>query len=350
MTLSMRTTDHLHLPPLTVTTTPVALRARKHRVYDLLKADMVIELDGQTADASNAAALSGKPPQLSGTLPRLASGAVDDEHGQVVEVRSAKVDTLEDLIEAANGQHLLVAYCYRRDLERIHSRFPHARELKTLSDITAWNYGEIVLGLIHPASAGHGLNLQAGGHLHVWFSLTWSLELYQPTNARLHRQDQREPVTITHLATTGTLDDKALAALQDFHLMEANADENTEQTAEQLRDKLASPASPRMDGMPHNNSPHAGEQRIAATLDKIDLLIERKRQAMEDLEWFLPVWALLSEDDRIMLQAFFLGEGSQEDAVGQVCNHFYVERTTAHQKKSRTLFRLATALYGRTGS
>ena len=142
----------------------------------------------------------------------------------------------------------------------------------------------------------------------------------------------------------------AIAALQDFHLMEANADENTEAAAEQLRDDLASPASPRMDGMPHNPNPHAGEQRIAATLDKIDLLHERKRQAMEYLEWFLPAWARLSEDDRFVLEAFFLGEGSQEDAVGQVCEHFYVERTTAHQKKSRALSRLATALYGHTGA
>lgn len=142
----------------------------------------------------------------------------------------------------------------------------------------------------------------------------------------------------------------AIAALQDFHLMEANADENTEAAAEQLRDDLASPASPRMDGMPHNPNPHAGEQRIAATLDKIDLLHERKRQAMEYLEWFLPAWARLSEDDRFVLEAFFLGEGSQEDAVNQVCDKFYVERTTAYQKKSRALSRLATALYGHTGA
>ena len=206
MTLSMRTTDHLQLPGLTVTTQAVNLGTRERKVYDRLKADMVIELEGQTVDASNAAALSGK-------LLQLASGAVYDEHGQVVEVHSAKLDALEDLIEAANGQPLLVAYWYRHDLERIRARFPHARELKTSTDIATWNNGEIPLALIHPASAGHGLNLQAGGHLLVWFSLTWSLELYQQTNARLHRQGQREPVTITHLATIGTLDEKVLAAL-----------------------------------------------------------------------------------------------------------------------------------------
>lgn len=206
MTLSMRTTDHLQLPGVTVTTQTVNLGAKERAVYDQLKKKMVIELDGQTVDASNAAALSGK-------LLQLASGAVYDEHGQIVEVHSAKLDALEDLVEAANGQPLLVAYWYRHDLERIKTRFPQARELKTSADITAWNNGEIPLALIHPASAGHGLNLQQGGHLLVWFSLTWSLELYQQTNARLYRQGQREPVTITHLATTGTLDEAVLAAL-----------------------------------------------------------------------------------------------------------------------------------------
>ena len=142
----------------------------------------------------------------------------------------------------------------------------------------------------------------------------------------------------------------AIAALQDFHLMEATAGENTDATARQLRDDLTSPASPRLDGMPHNPNPHAGEHRIAATLDRINLLQERKRQAMEYLDWFLPAWGLLSEDDRFVLEAFFLGDGSQEDAVNQICDHFYVERTTAHQKKSRALSRLATALYGHTGS
>lgn len=214
MTLSMQTTDHLQLPGLTVTTQAVNLGTRERKVYDQLKKEMVIDLDGQTVDASNAAALSGK-------LLQLASGAVYDEHGQVVEVHSAKLDALEDLIEAANGQPLLVAYWYRHDYERIHARFPHARKLKTSADITAWNNGEIPLALIHPASAGHGLNLQQGGHLLVWFSLTWSLELYQQTNARLHRQGQCEPVTITHLATTGTLDEAVLAALDTKDMTQA---------------------------------------------------------------------------------------------------------------------------------
>lgn len=214
MTLSMRTTDHLTLPDLTVTTTPVVLGAGERAVYEQLKADLVVDLDGQVVDAANAAALSGK-------LLQLASGAIYDEHGDTVEVHGAKLDALEDIIEAANGQTVLVAYWYRHDRERIQRRFPQARELKTSADIEAWNRGDIPLGLIHPASAGHGLNLQSGGHLLVWFSLTWSLELYQQTNARLYRQGQAEPVTITHLTATGTLDQAVLKALEAKDMTQA---------------------------------------------------------------------------------------------------------------------------------
>lgn len=214
MTLSMRTTDHLQLPPLTLTTIPVALEAKERAVYEQLKADLVVDVDGQVVDAANAAALSGK-------LLQLASGAIYDEHGETVEVHGAKLDALEDIIEAANGQTVLVAYWFKHDLARIHQRFPAARELKTSADIGAWNRGEIPLGLIHPASAGRGLNLQAGGHLLVWFSLTWSLELYQQTNARLYRQRQAEPVTITHLAATGTLDQAVLGALEAKDMTQA---------------------------------------------------------------------------------------------------------------------------------
>ncbi|MGI6786564.1 MAG: SNF2-related protein [Gleimia sp.] len=214
MTLSMRTTDHLTLPNLTVTTTPVALGAKERTVYEQLKSDLVVDLDGQVVDAANAAALSGK-------LLQLASGAIYDEHGNPVEVHGAKLDALEDILEAANGQTVLVAYWFKHDLARIHQRFPDARELKTSADIEAWNWGDIPLGLIHPASAGHGLNLQAGGHLLVWFSLTWSLELYQQTNAQLYRQGQAEPVTITHLAATGTLDQAVLKALEAKDMTQA---------------------------------------------------------------------------------------------------------------------------------
>ena len=214
ITLSMKTTDHLKLPQLTVTTKQVKLASKERAVYERLKQDLVIELDGQTVDAANAAALSGK-------LLQLASGAIYNEQSQAITVHNAKLDALEDLLEAANGQNLLVAYWYKHDLKRITERFPNARVLKTAGDITAWNAGEIPLGLIHPASAGHGLNLQAGGHLLIWFSLTWSLELYQQTNARLYRQGQTEPVTITHLAAEGTLDEAVLKALEAKNFTQA---------------------------------------------------------------------------------------------------------------------------------
>lgn len=207
MTLSMRTTDHLTLPELTLTTTRVKLADKERAVYEQFKQDLVIELDGQVIDAANAAVLSGK-------LLQLASGAIYDENEDAIVVHGAKLDALEDLVEAANGQNLLVAYWYKHDLQRIIERFPQARVLKTAEDIAAWNNSEIPLGLIHPASAGHGLNLQAGGHLLIWFSLTWSLELYQQTNARLYRQGQTQPVTITHLAAEGTLDEAVLKALE----------------------------------------------------------------------------------------------------------------------------------------
>lgn len=214
ITLSMKTTDHLKLPQLTVTTKQVKLASKERAVYERLKQDLVVELDGQTVDAANAAALSGK-------LLQLASGAIYNEQSQAITVHNAKLDALEDLLEAANGQNLLVAYWYKHDLERIIERFPNARVLKTAEDIAAWNNREIALGLIHPASAGHGLNLQAGGHLLIWFSLTWSLELYQQTNARLYRQGQTEPVTITHLAAEGTLDEAVLKALEAKNVTQA---------------------------------------------------------------------------------------------------------------------------------
>ncbi len=184
----------------------VAFGPKERDLYEQLVAQMVISLDGQTVDASNAAALSGK-------LLQLASGAVYVEGHEAVVVHERKLDALEDLIEAANGQSLLVAYWFRHDLERITACFPTAQELKTSQDFLAWNRGEIPLCLIYPVSAGHGLNLQAGGHVLVWFSLTWSLELYQQTNARLYRQGQTQPVTIIHLTAGNTLDQAVLAAL-----------------------------------------------------------------------------------------------------------------------------------------
>lgn len=128
---------------------------------------------------------------------------------------------ISDLIEAANGNPVLVAYWWQHDLARIRERFPQARQLKTSADIEAWNAGEIPLGLIHPASAGHGLNLQQSGSILIWYSLTWSLELYQQTNARLYRQGQKHPVTITHIATKDSIDQRILSALESKNMTQS---------------------------------------------------------------------------------------------------------------------------------
>lgn len=207
ITVSMRTTDYLDLPEVTYTNHPVALSSPERAAYDRLKKDMVIQLGDDTIDAANAAALSGK-------LQQLASGAIyiDDEHNTTT-VHARKLDALEDLIEQANGATVLVAYWFKHEASRILDRFPQARALATSQDFADWNKGKIPVGLIHPASAGHGLNLQTGGHILVWVTTPWSLELYEQTNARLHRQGQTEPVSIIHLVATDTIDTRVGAAL-----------------------------------------------------------------------------------------------------------------------------------------
>lgn len=207
ITVSMRTTDYLDLPEVTYTNHPVTLSSPERAAYDRFKKDMVIQLGDDTIDAANAAALSGK-------LQQLASGAIyiDDEHNTTT-VHARKLDALEDLIEQANGATVLVAYWFKHEASRILDRFPQARALATSQDFADWNKGKIPVGLIHPASAGHGLNLQTGGHILVWMTTPWSLELYEQTNARLHRQGQTEPVSIIHLVATDTIDTRVGAAL-----------------------------------------------------------------------------------------------------------------------------------------
>ncbi|MDC7116136.1 DEAD/DEAH box helicase [Corynebacterium amycolatum] len=214
ITVSMRTTDYLDLPAVTYTNHPVTLTAPERAAYDRLKKDMVLQLGDDTIDAANAAALSGK-------LQQLASGAIyiDDEHNTTT-VHARKLDALEDLIEQANGATVLVAYWFKHEASRIFDRFPQARALATSQDFADWNKGKIPVGLIHPASAGHGLNLQTGGHILVWMTTPWSLELYEQTNARLHRQGQTEPVSIIHLVATDTIDTRVGAALSGKSVMQ----------------------------------------------------------------------------------------------------------------------------------
>lgn len=208
MTVSMKTTDHLNLPPLTTTTRRVHLDAKERKHYDRLKRDMVTEIGDDIIDAGSAAVLSGK-------LMQLASGSIytDDEQNYVT-VHDKKLDALEDIIEAANGHTVLVAFWYKHELERLRKRFPDGRYLDTDKDMSDWNDGNIPVAFLHPASAGHGLNLQDGGHILVWLTTPWSLELVEQTNARLFRQGQKEPVSIIHIVASGTIDDRVLSALE----------------------------------------------------------------------------------------------------------------------------------------
>ena len=208
ITISMKSIDFLKMPECLINHVPVKMDETERECYEAMKRDLVISLDGKQIDAKNAASLSGK-------LCQMANGAVYTEAGTTVVMHDRKLDALEDLVEAANGQPLLIAYWFRHDLQRILKRFPQARELKNANDMLDWNSGRIPVALIHPASAGHGLNLQAGGNTLIWFGLTWSLELYQQTNARLWRQGQKaETVIIHHIVTKGTIDEQILKALE----------------------------------------------------------------------------------------------------------------------------------------
>ena len=207
ITISMRAADYLKLPSLVMNTVVVEMGDKEKEIYDSLCDDMVVSLGDNEIDAVNAASLSNK-------LLQMANGAVYGDEHSVHQIHDEKLNALEDLIESANGKPVLVAYWFKHDLARIKAKFPFVREIKTDADIRAWNRGEIEVGIIHPASAGHGLNLQTGGSTLIWFGLTWSLELYQQTNARLYRQGQKNTVVIHHIVTKGTIDERVLKALE----------------------------------------------------------------------------------------------------------------------------------------
>jgi len=206
ITISMKNTDYLKLPELVMNEIPVRLSKKEMDCYQVMKRELVVSLKDAEIDAANAAALSSK-------LLQMANGAVYDEDKGVAHIHDRKLDALEDIIDAANGKPVLVAYWFKHDLERILKRFP-TEKLDSSDSIQRWNDGEIPLAVIHPASAGHGLNLQAGGSTLVWFGLTWSLELYQQTNARLWRQGQTDTVVIHHIITKGTIDEDVMHALE----------------------------------------------------------------------------------------------------------------------------------------
>ena len=205
ITISMKSIDYLKMPECIVNEVSVSLNEKEWNIYSKFKDEMVTKLGDEEIDAVNAAVLSGK-------LLQMANGAVYDSENKTHIIHDKKLDALEDLIEGANGKPVLVAYWFKHDLERIKNRFS-VRQIKASKDIEDWNDGNIPIAVIHPASAGHGLNLQSGGSTLIWFGLTWSLELYQQTNARLYRQGQNETVIIHHILTKGTIDEDVMTAL-----------------------------------------------------------------------------------------------------------------------------------------
>ena len=205
ITISMKSCEYLTLPECVMNEVPVFMNAKEIQIYETFREDMVAKIKDEEIDAANAAVLSGK-------LLQMANGCIYDEEKRAWQIHDRKLDALEDLIESANGKPVLVVYWFQHDLTRIKARFS-VREIKTSKDIVDWNEGKIPVAVIHPASAGHGLNLQAGGSTLIWFGLTWSLELYQQCNARLHRQGQTDTVVIHHIITKGTIDEDVMAAL-----------------------------------------------------------------------------------------------------------------------------------------
>ena len=206
--VSMKAGDYLQLPKRIDNTINVILTKDEKRQYDRFESEEILKINGETITAANAAAVTNK-------LLQYANGAVYDETKNVHTIHDAKIEALEELVEAASGDPVLVFYSYRHDAARIMERLKKYDPvmLEGEKDISDWNEGKTKVLITHPASAGHGLNLQAGGHIIVWFGVTWSLELYQQANARLHRQGQTKPVMIYHLITKGTMDERVMKAI-----------------------------------------------------------------------------------------------------------------------------------------
>ena len=211
ISVSMKALDYLDMPDQVTVRHYVDMDATERTAYDNMRDDLLVKLGDETIDAANAAVLSGK-------LLQMANGAIYNDTHEIKKLHDKKLEALADLIEQANGQNVLVAYWFQHDHERIQEYLTDLgytpRDLKTDADIADWNAGKIQVGMISPASAGHGLNIQKGGHILIWFSLVWSLEMYQQTNARLWRQGQKEVVTIHHILTRDTVDEDVLKALE----------------------------------------------------------------------------------------------------------------------------------------
>jgi SNF2 family DNA or RNA helicase len=211
--VSMKAEDYLKLPDRIDNIIPVELSGDAKKQYEVLEKELVLSIEDSDVLASSAAVLANK-------LLQMANGAVYDEYGEVKPIHDEKLKALDELIEASNGKPVLVFYNYQHDKDRIIKQFK-PRLLESDKDIRDWNNGEVKILLAHPASAGHGLNLQDGGCTIVWFGLTWSLELYQQANARLWRQGQKETVVIHHIIAKNTIDERVMKALEEKDVSQA---------------------------------------------------------------------------------------------------------------------------------
>ncbi|NTW70654.1 MAG: DEAD/DEAH box helicase [Eubacteriaceae bacterium] len=203
--ISMKALEHIKMPEIIFNQVEVQLSEKEMQLYRKLERDLLLKFENSDVDAANAAVLSNKLLQMSG-------GAVYDEFGDVQHIHDRKLDALEDLIEAANGKPVLIYYAFKHERDQIMKHF-ETGDINTSEDIAKWNRGETKIAICHPASAGHGLNLQEGGCTIIWFGITWSLELYQQANARLWRQGQKQAVVIHHILTKETIDHRVIAAL-----------------------------------------------------------------------------------------------------------------------------------------
>ncbi|MGJ0841563.1 SNF2-related protein [Clostridium tertium] len=226
--ISMKANDYLDLPERMDNKVEISLSKKSMGIYKKLEKDLIIELGEEDITAANAAVLTNK-------LLQMANGAIYSESKEVVNIHDEKIEKLEEIIDTSNGKTVLVFYNFKHDYNRISEMLTKKKinhqTLNTSEDIKKWNNGEIQVALLHPASAGHGLNLQYGGNIIVWFGLTWSLELYQQANARLHRQGQKETVIIHHLIAKGTVDEDVMNAL-------ANKEINQDMLLEAVKARL----------------------------------------------------------------------------------------------------------------
>ena len=216
--ISMMAKDYLDIPERIDNFINITLPPSANNIYETLEKELIYEIGNEAITAANAAVLTNK-------LLQMANGAIYTENKEVIEIHKEKLKALLEIIEAANGKPILIFYNFKHDFNRIVS-FLKSKKLTAVGlggpeDIKRWNNGEIPILVVHPASAGHGLNLQYGGNIIVWFGLTWSLELYQQANARLHRQGQKESVIIHHLVCKNTVDEDVMKALSNKEINQA---------------------------------------------------------------------------------------------------------------------------------